>query len=95
MLNLLAAIADACGGRLPVRLDVYRIRGFLRSTPDFMAHSAVLDAASDILRTAWPDAERPARTAVGVASLPDGAFIEIEMDVVLHPVTDGNERNQS
>lgn len=52
-------------------------------------------AASDILRTAWPDAERPARTAVGVASRPDGAFIEIEMDAVLHPVTDGNERNQS
>lgn len=94
MLNLLAAVADACGGSLPVRLDVYRIRGFLRSTPDFVAHSAVLDAASDILRTAWPDAARPARTAVGVASLPDGAFIEIEMDAVLYPATDGNERNQ-
>jgi enamine deaminase RidA (YjgF/YER057c/UK114 family) len=83
MLNLLAAVASACGGNLPARLDVCRIRGFVRSTADFTAHSAVLDAASDILHTAWPDAARPARTVVGVASLPDGAFIEIEMDAVL------------
>ncbi len=83
MLNLLAAVAAACGGVLPQRLDVCRLRGFLRSTADFTAHSAVLDAASNILQTAWPDAVRPARTVVGVASLPDGAFIEIELDAVL------------
>lgn len=83
MLNLLAAVAAACGGVLPQRLEVSRLRGFLRSTPDFTAHSAVLDAASNILHTAWPDAVRPARTVVGVASLPDGAFIEIELDAVL------------
>ncbi len=83
MLNLLAAVAAACGGVLPVRLDVCRMRGFLRTTADFTQHSAVLDAASELLHTAWPDAARPARTVVGVASLPDGAFIEIELDAVL------------
>jgi enamine deaminase RidA (YjgF/YER057c/UK114 family) len=85
MLNVLAAVAAACDGTLPTRLDVCRVRGFVRATADFTAHSAVLDAASDVLRTAWPDAARPARTVVGVASLPDGAFIEIEMDAVLPP----------
>lgn len=80
MLNLLAAVAAACGGALPERLDVCRVRGFLRTTADFTAHSAVLDAASAVLHTAWPDALRPARTVVGVASLPDSAFIEIELD---------------
>lgn len=84
MLNVLAAVAAAGGGSLPARLDVYRLRGFVRSTDDFAAHSKVLDAASDLLRTAWPDAPRPARTAVGVASLPDEAFIEIELDAVMH-----------
>lgn len=83
MLNVLAAVAAACGGMLPTCLDVCRVRGFIRSTAEFTAHTAVLDAASDILRTAWPDAISPARTAVGVASLPDGAFIEIEMEAVL------------
>ena len=87
MLNVLAAVAAACGGALPARLDTCRLRGFLRSTPDFVKHSAVLDAASELLQTAWPDAPRPARTVVGVASLPDGAFIEIELDAVLPPAT--------
>ncbi len=85
VLNLLAAVAAACGGALPARLDACRLRGFLRSTPDFTAHSAVLDAASELLHTAWPDAPRPARTVVGVASLPDSAYVEIELDAVLPP----------
>lgn len=83
MLNVLAAVAAACGGALPTCLDICRVRGFIRSTADFEVHTAVLDAASDVLSTAWPDVRSPARTAVGVASLPDGAFIEIEMDAVL------------
>ncbi|SEL04742.1 Enamine deaminase RidA, house cleaning of reactive enamine intermediates, YjgF/YER057c/UK114 family [Variovorax sp. YR750] len=85
MRNVLAVVAAACGGALPAHLDVCRLRGFVRSSADFTAHSAVLDAASDVLHSAWPDAPRPARTAVGVGSLPDGAFIEIELDAVLPP----------
>ncbi|WPB56316.1 RidA family protein [Xylophilus sp. GOD-11R] len=85
MLNVLAAVADACGGSLPAVLQVRRLRGFIRSTPDFGAHTAVLDAASDVLAAAWPQAPRPARTAVGASSLPDGAFIEIELDAELPP----------
>lgn len=83
MLNLLAAVASACDGTLPHRLDVSRLRGFIRSTADFTAHTAVLDAASAVLSIAWPEAARPARTAVGVASLPDGAWVEIELDAVV------------
>jgi len=52
MLNVLAAVAPACGGVLPTYLDVCRVRGFIRSTAEFTAHAAVLDAASDILSTA-------------------------------------------
>ncbi|MES2186710.1 MAG: RidA family protein [Pseudomonadota bacterium] len=85
MRNALAAVAAACGGALPARLHVLRLRGFIRATPDFGAHTAVLDAASELLRSAWPDAPLPARTAVGVSSLPDGAFIEIELDALWQP----------
>lgn len=84
MLRVLAAVALACGGVLPERLQVLRLRGYVRSTPEFGAHTAVLDAASELLQAAWPDAPLPARTAVGVPSLPDGALIEIELDALWH-----------
>ncbi|QHI98443.1 RidA family protein [Xylophilus rhododendri] len=83
MLNVLAAVQSACGGALPAELSVNRLRGFVRCSDDFTAHTAVLDAASQVLSTAWPDAPRPARTAVGVPGLPDGAFIELELDALL------------
>lgn len=80
MLNLLAALALAAGGKLPERLRITRVRGFVRSTADFTSHTRVLDAASDLLRIAWPDTPLPSRTVVGVVSLPDGAYIEVELD---------------
>lgn len=83
MLNVLAAVATACEGSLPAYLHVCRLRGFVRSSPEFQAHAAVLDAASHLLCIAWPDAPKPARTAVGVTSLPDSALIEIELDALL------------
>ncbi|QMV74620.1 RidA family protein [Comamonas piscis] len=90
MLNLLAAVSVACDGALPARLVVTRLRGFIRSSVEFTAHTRVLDAASEMLTIAWPEVARPARTAVGVSSLPDGAFIEIEMDAIL-PFDDQSE----
>jgi enamine deaminase RidA (YjgF/YER057c/UK114 family) len=83
MLNVLAAVAAACQGSLPAHLHVCRLRGFVRCSPEFQAHTAVLDAASLLLAIAWPDAPKPARTAVGVPSLPDSAVIEIELDAIL------------
>lgn len=81
-LRVLAAVAAACGGRLPAHIDILRLRGYVRSTSDFEEHTAVLDAASEVLRIAWPKVVLPARTAVGVPSLPDGAYIEIELDAL-------------
>ena len=69
MLNALATVAAVCGGALPTCLDVCRVRGFIRSKAEFTAHTAVLDAASDVLSTTWLNASSPARTAVGAASL--------------------------
>ena len=83
MLNALAVLASACGGRLPAECQVLRLRGFIRSTPAFGQHPMVLDAASEVLRIAYPEQPLPARTAIGVASLPNGALIEIEVDVVV------------
>lgn len=83
MLNALAALRQACTGDLSRVRQVVRLRGFIRAAPEFTRHAAVLDAASAVLRMAFPEQPLPARSAVGVASLPDCAWIEIEIDALV------------
>jgi enamine deaminase RidA (YjgF/YER057c/UK114 family) len=81
MLNTLAALNLACEGQLGQVMHLVRLRGFIRSDESFTAHTAVLNAASEILAIAFPSLPLPARTAVGVSSLPDKAWVELELDV--------------
>ncbi|WP_332751240.1 RidA family protein [Hydrogenophaga sp.] len=90
MLNALAALGASAQGLANV-LQVVRVRGFIRSTPDFGRHGPVLDGASRILVSAFPDHPPPARSAVGVADLPDHAWLEIELEAVVRV----QEANQS
>ncbi|PLQ00974.1 RidA family protein [Cupriavidus pauculus] len=83
MLNALAALQLACGGELSRVIQVVRLRGFIRAAEPFTRHPAVLDAASAVLRVAFPDQPLPARSALGVASLPDCAWIEIEVEAIV------------
>ena len=85
MLNTLAALRSACGGELARVQHVMRLRGFVRSATGFGAHPRVLDAASDVLAIAFPQHALPARSALGVASLPDGVWVELEIDAVVSP----------
>ncbi|AGW94851.1 MULTISPECIES: RidA family protein [Cupriavidus] len=89
MLNALAALRAAAGGQLAGVRQVTRLRGFIRAHEDFTRLSLVLDAASSVLARAFPAQAFPARTAVGVASLPDGAWIEIELEACLAAQTQG------
>ncbi|WP_326542118.1 RidA family protein [Pseudorhodoferax sp.] len=82
VLNALAALHAGAGGLARVQ-QIVRLRGFVRSAPGFLRHAAVLDGASRVLAAAFPDQPPPARTAVGVASLPDAAWIEIELEAVV------------
>ena len=83
MLNALAALRTACGGGLAQVQHVVRLRGFVRSGAGFGAHPRVFDAASDVLAIAFPQHALPARSALGVGSLPDGVWVELELDAVL------------
>lgn len=83
MLNALAALRLACDGDLSRVIQVVRLRGFIRAASTFTRHPAVLDAASAVLRVAFPDQPLPARSALGVASLPDCAWTEIEIDALV------------
>ena len=84
-LNALAVLRAACDGDLTRVLALTRLRGFVRSDAAFAKHSAVLDGSSQVLAWAFPQLALPARTAVGVPSLPSGCWIEIELEALVQP----------
>jgi enamine deaminase RidA (YjgF/YER057c/UK114 family) len=79
-LNLLAQTRDALGSLGPV-LQVVKVVGFVACTPEFSGVPAVVDGASALLVQLFGDRGRHARTAVGVAALPLGFAVEVEMVV--------------
>ena len=77
-LNLLAQARVACGGDLDRVRRVIRLAGFVQAGPGFTEHPKVLNGASDLMVEVFGQAGRHARIAVGAASLPLGAAIEVE-----------------
>ncbi|HWG92831.1 MAG TPA: RidA family protein [Mycobacteriales bacterium] len=82
-LNALAAV-DALVGLDAVE-QVVKVVGFVASAPDFTGQPAVVNGASELLGEVFGDAGRHARSAVGVASLPLDAPVEVELVVRVAP----------
>jgi enamine deaminase RidA (YjgF/YER057c/UK114 family) len=80
-LNGLAAIHALVGLDSVVR--VVKVVGYVASTPDFTGQPAVVNGASELLGEVFGAAGAHARSAVGVASLPLDAPVEIELVVEL------------
>lgn len=76
--NLLAQARAAAGGDLDRVTRLIRLGGFVASTPDFTDQPKVVNGASDLMVAVLGDAGRHSRAAVGVASLPLNAAVEIE-----------------
>jgi enamine deaminase RidA (YjgF/YER057c/UK114 family) len=77
-LNLIGAIDGAVG--LDAVTALVYLRGYVRATPEFDAHPAVIDGASRLLLEVFgEECGAHARTAIGVASLPGGACVELEL----------------
>lgn len=79
-LNALAAIKSVIGDLSRV-MRVVKVVGFVASTPDFTGQPGVLNGASELLGKVFGDAGLHARSAVGVASLPLDAPVEVELIV--------------
>ena len=79
-LNALAVVADEAGGLENV-VRVVKVVGYVASAPGFVGQPAVVDGASQLLVHVLGEAGRHARSAVGVASLPLGAPVEVELVV--------------
>lgn len=80
--NALVAVLSQAG-------DLDRVAGLLRMTvyvnavPGYTEHSAVADAATDALVEHLGERGLCARSAVGVASLPGDAPVEVELTALL------------
>ena len=79
-LNALAAAASVAGG-LDAIAQVVRVVVYVASTPEFTGHPAVANGASELLGAVFGDAGQHARSAVGAASLPLNAPVEVELVV--------------
>jgi enamine deaminase RidA (YjgF/YER057c/UK114 family) len=83
-LNAIAAVASVAG---PQGVDgiarIVKVVGFVASAPGFTGHPGVVDGASSLLADVFGESGRSARSAVGVAALPLGAPVEIEIVAAL------------
>jgi enamine deaminase RidA (YjgF/YER057c/UK114 family) len=84
-INLLATIRDALGSLNRVE-QVVRVYGVVNAMPQFVEHTSVIDAASDVLVEVFGEAGRHSRLAVGVSSLPANLTLEIEVQILVKEV---------
>lgn len=77
-LNLLAALRLACDGSLNRVTACLRVGGFVNCAPDYLQVPQVINGASNLIHALFGDRGLHARTAIGVASLPQGAAVEVD-----------------
>lgn len=80
MLNCLATLRGHLGS-LDRVTQIVKVLGLIRATEDFAEHPTVLNGASALLAEVFGERAMHTRSAIGVASLPFGIPVEIEMTV--------------
>jgi enamine deaminase RidA (YjgF/YER057c/UK114 family) len=83
-INLLATARETLGSLNRVE-QVAQLYGVVNATADFVEHTSVIDAASDVLVEVLGEAGRHTRLAVGVASLPANLVLEIQALFIVAP----------
>jgi enamine deaminase RidA (YjgF/YER057c/UK114 family) len=79
-INQLAVLKQMLGD-LDRVVRVVKVLGMVNCHPDFVEQPAVINGFSDLIVEVFGDRGRHARAAVGMASLPRGQAVEIEMIV--------------
>ena len=81
-LNLLANMQSALGSL--DRVDtILKVLGMVNGTPEFADHPKVINGCTDLFVEVFGDNGRPARSAVGMGSLPGDISVEIEAIVLI------------
>jgi enamine deaminase RidA (YjgF/YER057c/UK114 family) len=77
------SVLEAALGTLDRVARVLTVTGFVASAPDFHRQPDVVDGASRVLSDVFGELGRHTRSAIGVAALPRGGAVEIELTVAV------------
>ncbi len=78
-IDLMATLQAACGGDLSRVKRIVKLVSLVNSTPSFTEQHLVTNGASELLVEVFGEVGKHARSAFGVAQLPLGSCVEIEM----------------
>lgn len=81
-ITLLSSLQQEIGDLNRIK-RIVKVMGMVNATEDFTQHSTVINGFSDLMVEVFGENGKHARSAVGVASLPIGFAVEIEMIVEL------------
>ena len=81
-LNALSVLRSSLGSLDRIQ-RILTVTGFVACTPDFNQQPAVVDGASKLLAEIFGEVGRHTRSAIGVAALPRGGAVEIEVSVAV------------
>ncbi|PZX51303.1 RidA family protein [Algoriphagus chordae] len=80
-LEIIAVLKLATGGDLSRIKQFVKVLGMVNSDPDFSKQPAVINGFSDLMVEVFGEKGKHARSAVGVAALPNNMAVEIEVIV--------------
>ncbi len=78
-IDLLATLQAAAGGDLNRVKRIVKVMSLVNSTSDYTEQHLVTNGASDLFAEVFGEPGRHARSAFGVAQIPLGACVEIEL----------------
>ena len=79
-IDLMGTLQAACGGNLDRVARIVKVMSLVNSTPTFTEQHLVTNGCSELLGEVFgPQAGAHARSAFGVAQIPLGACVEIEL----------------
>ena len=78
-IDLMGTLQAAAGGDLNRVVRIVKLVSLVNSTADFTEHHLVTNGASELLAEVFGGRGTHARSAFGVAQIPMGACVEIEM----------------
>lgn len=83
VMNVLGWVHVATNAQLERVTSVLRVGGFVATSEGFSNAPSIVNAASELLTQLFGEAGEHARIAIGVASLPFGAPVEVEATFAL------------
>ena len=78
-IDLMGTLQAAVGGDLNKVKRIVKVMSLVNSTPDFTEQHLVTNGCSELLGEVFGDKGKHARSAFGVAQVPMGACVEIEL----------------